>query len=182
MSENCFAGLHSLKTLKIGANRLTEEVFSRLSVLSSTLEYLGMNANDFSSLHQEQFVEIMKSMRVLEKLTLSDTRLTTLPDFYHNNGNFSLQFIDIDFNPLVCDENLVWLKDVEEDPCLNTRLGISPCEAPVELKNREWGTLTRKELDPPGETCLFEISPVEREGCVIFDPTTKRFCLLHMFL
>ena len=154
IDDACFNGLKNLKILSLGSNRLTGDIFSRISVLSSTLEYLTLKNNNFGSMHPELFVETMNFMRGLETLSLKNTGLSTLPDFYHNNGNFSLLSIDITRNPLVCDEKLVWLKEVEEDPCLSTTLYVSPCDAPLELEKREWNTLTRRELDPPGNTCL----------------------------
>ena len=101
LGTTCFSGLHSLKELRIANNQLTDEVFSRISSLSFTLEYLGMNDNSFGPMTPEPFVKTMKAMKVLKTLTLKNTGLKTLPDFYRNNENFSLQFIDIKKQPSV---------------------------------------------------------------------------------
>ena len=127
-------------------------LFPAISVLSVTLEHLGLNKN---FLQFDSAGVVCRNYKIHAGFKETDTqryRTDHIPNFYHGHGNFSLQLVNIRDNPLVCDKDVVWLRDMEEDPCLSTNLEISPCAGPAEMKNREWNTLTRKELDPSGKT------------------------------
>ncbi len=153
MGESCFQGLYSIVRLMLGNNKLGGGIFSRITALSLTLQILMLDGNSMSDIASQPdvFVDSIRDMQALTHLSLSSASLTTVPDIYHNNANFSLTGINLWNNPLVCYRNVLWLKDVQEDPCINVVVRAGPCTEPAELVGREWYTLLREELDHPGK-------------------------------
>ena len=115
---------------------------------------LILSGIDLDGTDPDVFVHAMTGLSNLSRLDLSSTELTRIPDLYSKNKNFSLEVIQLWGNPLVCNAETLWLKDVEEDPCLDTVVNAGTCAGPPQLAGREWRTLTRAELNSTGNMHL----------------------------
>ena len=115
---------------------------------------LILSGIDLSGTDPDVFVETMTGLNDLKFLDLSSTELTRVPDFYSENEHFNLDIIKLTGNPLVCNAETLWLKDVMENPCLNTVVSAGTCSGPPQVAGREWTTLTREELNGTGKCAL----------------------------
>ena len=116
-------------------------VVPSLQFIEETIRYLELGGNQITSIEQTTFDEC----KSLERLELDENQLTTL-------GNISvetLEIIDLENNPLVCDSRLLWLKDAAERG-VTVRDFTCPC--PSSLQGRYFSDVTREELAPVGKS------------------------------
>ncbi|XP_060054488.1 probable oxidoreductase PXDNL isoform X2 [Erinaceus europaeus] len=156
ISRNAFEGLENLLYLYLYKNEirtLDKHTFKGLS----SLEQLYIHFNQIETLQPETFGDLLK----LERLFLHNNRLSKIPagSFSHLD---SLKRLRLDSNTLVCDCDLLWLRELMQSYAQNGQTqAAATCEHPRRLHGRAMASVSVEEFKCERPRITYEPQDVE---------------------
>ena len=141
-----FSQVPMVTHIDLGSNKLTvirEMMFSGLPNLAR----LRLNSNQIHTIQPGSFKDNM----ALTQLSFGDNSLETVsqgifdPDNMNNHPT-SLNYFRMNSNPLRCDQDLCWLKQLDTTWITVGDPSGTKCAGPADLDGREWDTLTEQDL------------------------------------
>ncbi len=164
---NFFVNLPSLLEIWLGENVITDIDNSTFSAVP-TVTLIALHSNQLTVIREMMFsglpnlgtlwlthnaihtVELgcFKDNTALTLLDVYDNYLQNLPRgmFGFDNHPTNLNEFKMQTNPLQCDQDLCWLKQVDTTWITVTHASLTECAGPAALAGRKWDTLTEMEL------------------------------------
>ncbi|PNI42269.1 PXDNL isoform 2 [Pan troglodytes] len=156
ISRNAFEGLENLLYLYLYKNEihaLDKQTFKGLI----SLEHLYIHFNQLEMLQPETFGDLLR----LERLFLHNNKLSKIPAGSFSNLD-SLKRLRLDSNALVCDCDLMWLKELLQGFAQHGHTqAAATCEYPRRLHGRAVASVTVEEFNCQSPRITFEPQDVE---------------------
>nr|XP_039320733.1 peroxidasin-like protein isoform X4 [Saimiri boliviensis boliviensis] len=156
ISRSAFEGLENLLYLYLYKNEihaLDKQTFNGLI----SLEHLYIHFNQLETLQPETFGDLLK----LERLFLHNNKLSKIPAGSFSNLD-SLKRLRLDSNSLVCDCDLMWLRELLQGYAQHGHTqAVATCEHPRRLHGRAVASVTVEEFNCQSPRITFEPQDVE---------------------
>ncbi len=143
IADTAFCQVPTVTKITLRTNQLTvirEMMFSGLPNLAT----LKLSQNQIHSVELGSF----KDNIALTKLELDDNSLQSVPRcmFGFDNHPTNLNNFNTYGNPLKCDQDLCWLKQLDTTWITVIMASSTVCAGPAGLAGRTWNTLTEQDL------------------------------------